>query len=184
MSNRATELLAVFNGSELSGQYGIQLMPEFGGWMVEAVPKEPYKSTIDADELLSCEEKLQERRKVLEEFFKQYDISIMSLSQAPGLGTKDHIEIRDEAIIEKAKSLEGDLSSLNQFSTSRFVFDVTCNPHPRFGGVAQSIRERRGKKVDIRVPIYQDEHTNLTEATEDEPYPGFIYMDAMHFGMG
>jgi glutamate--cysteine ligase catalytic subunit len=72
----------------------------------------------------------------------------------------------------------------NVHSTSRFVFDVTCNPHPRFGGVCQSIRERRGKKVDIRVPIYQDKNTNLTEATEDEPYPGFIYMDAMHFGMG
>jgi glutamate--cysteine ligase catalytic subunit len=22
------------------------------------------------------------------------------------------------------------------------------------------------------------------DATDDEPYPGFIYMDAMHFGMG
>lgn len=83
LSNRATELLAVFNGSELSDQYGIQLLPEFGGWMVEAVPKAPYTSTIDADELLSCEAKLLERRKALEEFFAKYDISIMSLSQAP-----------------------------------------------------------------------------------------------------
>jgi hypothetical protein len=33
-------------------------MPEFGGWMVEAVPKEPYRSIIDAEELLSCEGKL------------------------------------------------------------------------------------------------------------------------------
>jgi glutamate--cysteine ligase catalytic subunit len=24
----------------------------------------------------------------------------------------------------------------------------------------------------------------MTEASDDEPYPGFIYMDAMHFGMG
>lgn len=24
----------------------------------------------------------------------------------------------------------------------------------------------------------------MTEATDDEPYPGQIYMDAMHFGMG
>ena len=34
------------------------------------------------------------------------------------------------------------------------------------------------------MPIYKDEKTNMTEATEDEPFPGFIYMDAMHFGMG
>jgi hypothetical protein len=93
LSNRATELLAVFNESEISEKFGIQLMPEFGGWMVEAVPRTPYSSTIEADELLSCEGKLQERRNVLEEFFKQYNISIMSLAQAPGLGTKDHIEL-------------------------------------------------------------------------------------------
>lgn len=34
------------------------LMPEFGGWMIEAVPSEPYSSTMDPDALLSCEDKL------------------------------------------------------------------------------------------------------------------------------
>jgi len=48
----------------------------------------------------------------------------------------------------------------------------------------KSIRERRGEKVKILVPLYQDEHTNMTSATEDEPYPGMIYMDSMGFGMG
>ena len=38
--------------------------------------------------------------------------------------------------------------------------------------------------MDIRVPIFKDERTNLTQATAKEPYPGQIYMDAMHFGMG
>jgi len=58
MSNRGLELIEVFNNSELSSENGIVLMPEFGGWMVEAVPKEPYTSIIDAGELLSCEIKL------------------------------------------------------------------------------------------------------------------------------
>lgn len=48
----------------------------------------------------------------------------------------------------------------------------------------KSIRERRGEKVKIIVPIYQDKNTNLISATTDEPYPGQIYMDSMHFGMG
>ena len=48
----------------------------------------------------------------------------------------------------------------------------------------RNIRARRGEKVDIRVPIYKDENTNFEEKTYDEPYPGMIYMDAMHFGMG
>jgi hypothetical protein len=80
LSNRATELLAVFNSDKEAELSDIQLMPEFGGWMVEAVPRTPYTSTIDADELLSCESKLDVRRKVLEEFFAKYDISVLSLS--------------------------------------------------------------------------------------------------------
>ena len=65
-----------------------------------------------------------------------------------------------------------------------FIPEKTCSPHPRFLGLAQSIYERRQKKVEIQVPIYRDENTNLTEATEREPFPGSIYMDSMHFGMG
>jgi hypothetical protein len=43
-------------------------MPEFGGWMIEAVPLKPYDSLIDAAELLSCEQKLHARREVLDEY--------------------------------------------------------------------------------------------------------------------
>lgn len=49
-------------------------MPEFGGWMVEAVPKSPYNSISDAQELLSCEEKLVNRRAVLDKFFKEHGL--------------------------------------------------------------------------------------------------------------
>jgi len=48
----------------------------------------------------------------------------------------------------------------------------------------KSIRERRTEKVQILVPLYKDKHSNMTIATEEEPFPGQIYMDAMHFGMG
>ena len=43
--------------------------------------------------------------------------------------------------------------------------------------------QRRGKKVEIKVPLFVDKKTNI-EKTDEEPYPGFIYMDAMAFGMG
>lgn len=56
LSNRGPELIKTFNESSLSGQSEIMLMPEFGGWMVEAVPSKPYNSIIH--DLLSCEEKL------------------------------------------------------------------------------------------------------------------------------
>lgn len=47
-----------------------------------------------------------------------------------------------------------------------------------------SIRQRRQEKVKILIPIYKDEKTNVQEPTYEEPYPGHIYMDSMHFGMG
>ena len=75
-------------------------------------------------------------------------------------------------------------SDENIYSKSDYVDDIIINSHPRFGTLTRNIRKRRGKKVDIRVPIYKDINTNLTEATEDEPYPGSIHMDAMGFGMG
>ena len=68
LSNRGPELIQVFNSSKVAANTDIMLMPEFGGWMIEAVPSKPYDSIIDAAELLSCEEKLYKRREVLDEF--------------------------------------------------------------------------------------------------------------------
>jgi len=48
----------------------------------------------------------------------------------------------------------------------------------------KSIREHRGSKVEIRIPLYPDVNTNMTEPTDEEPFPGEIYMDSMAFGMG
>ena len=93
LSNRGPELIKKFNESPLVAQSQVMLMPEFGGWMVEAVPTKPYGSLIDAAELLSCEQKLMKRRIVLEEFFKEYGLSITSFSNAPTLGTPNHIHI-------------------------------------------------------------------------------------------
>ena len=129
-------------------------MPEFGGWMIEAVPMKPYDSIIDAAELLSCEEKLEKRREVLDEFCKSYGIQIVSLPNAPSLGTINHIVIEDEELAKQVKDNQSDLSVINEASRSKFVIDKTINSHPRFAGLVKSIRERRGSKVDIRVPIY------------------------------
>ena len=71
-------------------------MPEFGGWMVEAVPLKPYNSLIDPAVLLSCEEKLLKRRQVLEEFFKDHGLYFVSMTNVPALGTKNHIQLDEE----------------------------------------------------------------------------------------
>ena len=58
LSNRGPELIDTFNSSELAKGSGLVLLPEFGGWMCEAVPNEPYSSISDPDVLLSCHKKL------------------------------------------------------------------------------------------------------------------------------
>jgi glutamate--cysteine ligase catalytic subunit len=45
------------------------------------------------------------------------------------------------------------------FSESAFVPDGCINPHPRFGTLVRNIRTRRGRKVAIRVPLFQDRLT-------------------------
>jgi hypothetical protein len=68
----------------------------------------------------------------------------------------------------------------NPYSQSVYIDDVIINTHPRFGTLTKNIRTRRGSKVDIKIPMLIDEKTN----TEEGPYPGYIHMDAMAFGMG
>ena len=40
---------------------GFKLLPEFGNWMIEAVPSFPYKNYADPNNLLSCFEKISTR---------------------------------------------------------------------------------------------------------------------------
>ena len=84
---------------------------------------------------------------------------------------------------EEQKADDKKKKNNNYASQSIFVSDEIINSHPRFPALTKNIRDRRGEKVNIRVPLFIDEKTN-TEVTEEEPYPGFIYMDAMAFGMG
>jgi hypothetical protein len=76
------------------------------------------------------------------------------------LGCKDHIEILDQELAEDLKQNQENFSTRNKFSQSEFAIDGTENPHPRFPGLMKSIRERRGEKVKILVPMYHDVYTS------------------------
>ncbi|KAI1270164.1 glutamate-cysteine ligase-domain-containing protein [Xylariaceae sp. FL1019] len=85
---------------------------------------------------------------------------------------------------------------------SQFVPDEIANPHIRFPTLAANIRWRRGKKVQVNVPVFHDEKTSnpwkdptvnydLHNWPEDDDVrtkgaapDNFIHMDAMAFGMG
>ncbi|XP_050448833.1 glutamate--cysteine ligase catalytic subunit isoform X2 [Cataglyphis hispanica] len=81
-------------------------------------------------------------------------------------------------------------------SKSLFFPDEAIYPgHPRFKTLTRNIRERRGEKVAINIPIYRDKNMpllfreDLTNKGDDgssskASKDNHIYMDAMGFGMG
>jgi hypothetical protein len=123
LSNRGPELIDLFNTSELAKSAGFVLMPEYGGWQVEAVPSEPYMSIIDPKILLSCEEKLIIRRKIMEEFCRPYNITPLSISNCMMNGTKGGIYIEDEVLRGYVDANAGKLETINNFTLSKFSID-------------------------------------------------------------
>lgn len=84
---------------------------------------------------------------------------------------------------------------------SQFVPDEIANPHIRFPTLAANIRSRRGRKVELNVPVFKDRNTpspfkdpsvnyDLHIWPEDDDVRNgaakddHVYMDAMAFGMG
>lgn len=84
---------------------------------------------------------------------------------------------------------------------SQFLPDEIANPHIRFPTLAANIRWRRGRKVELNVPVFRDAATpwpfhdptvnyDLHTWPEDDDvrqgaaHDNSIYMDAMAFGMG
>jgi hypothetical protein len=71
------------------------------------------------------------------------------MSNVMHLGTSHAIYLEDENLRNYTAENMGNLESVNNFTESKFTIDKTINPHPRFGFIAQCIRERRNEKVNI-----------------------------------
>ena len=74
LSARGPELIKEFNSRSDEYKQDVVLMPEFGCWMVEAVPTKPYNTLLDAHDLLTVEDKLEHRRSTLDKFFSEYGL--------------------------------------------------------------------------------------------------------------
>jgi glutamate--cysteine ligase catalytic subunit len=67
LGNDALNLLTEFNSGE---NHEVHLHPEFGNWMIEAVPAEPYTSISLPDVILSCWGKMAKRKEGIRKFLK------------------------------------------------------------------------------------------------------------------
>ncbi|KAI9795989.1 MAG: Zn finger-containing GTPase- Activating Protein for ARF [Piccolia ochrophora] len=159
--------------------------PEFGRFMLEATPGKPWG--IGLKDLLDVEPNMRWRRCIAKEHMKsnEYPITLTTfpLLGSPGTFTSPYYPPSGDRL------------------RSQFVPDEIANPHIRFPTLAANIRARRGRKVEINVPVFRDVKTpwpfkdptvnyDLHKYPEDDDVrngaakENCIYMDAMGFGMG
>jgi glutamate--cysteine ligase catalytic subunit len=155
--------------------------PEYGSFMIEGTPGQPY----DGDPLVfirQVEANMTERRRVAESRLPA-DTHALTLVNFPLMGL-------GEFTLPPA-------APNGPVATSLFTPDDVINHHRRFSTLTRNIRERRGSRVDIRVPLFRDVHTVAYPVHPDKrdsevaghqsphwPEPYSIYMDSMAFGMG
>ncbi|RYP61172.1 hypothetical protein DL770_009840 [Monosporascus sp. CRB-9-2] len=159
--------------------------PEFGRFMLEATPGKPWG--IDFKELLNVEPDMKLRRKIAKDHMNSNEYPI-TMTTFPRLGVPG--VFTDPYYPPSGPKLR-----------SQFVPDEIANPHIRFPTLAANIRWRRGRKVQVNVPVFFDENTpkpwkdpsvnyDLHNWPEDDDVrngaapDNFIHMDAMAFGMG
>lgn len=116
--------------------------PEYGSFMVESTPLEPY--TLTPASLKSVGENIKRRYELidLEAPPNTFGLTFVTF---PLMGVGDFV-LSDKKDSPHSKSL--------------FVPDICINQtHPRFVNLTENIRLRRGRKVCIQAPLYIDENT-------------------------
>ncbi|WRT68069.1 uncharacterized protein IL334_005044 [Kwoniella shivajii] len=157
--------------------------PEYGRYMLESTPGFPFSGTPSS--LVSVESDMRFRRQIIRSHLKDHELPI-TITAWPRLGVSNEFFTDPETKPDSEKSS----------SKSEYVGELLTNPHARFPTLTANIRQRRGSKVDIRVPLFIDKQTILPDglkapisngiSTPAKPLPGtpYIHMDAMAFGMG
>lgn len=147
LSLRGKEIMDELNAKEAAsgdGQEGCTWVPEYGAFMVEATPDRPYSGfTTD---LLRVERNMRLRRRRMLTVLHEDEIA-PTISTFPRLGAQG-----DDGSVPPVP-VGGPVTN------SAYIGDGIINPHPRFGTLTSNIRQRRGEKVNIRVPLYRDVHT-------------------------
>ena len=124
--------------------------PEYGRYMIESTPGKPFG--VSARELLGVEDSMLMRRALARLHLKPHEVP-MSIASFPRLG------VSDTPFTDPVYSAPG------RASHSLFLPDEITNQHVRFPTLTANIRERRGSKVRINVPV---SYTHLTLPTNRE----------------
>jgi glutamate--cysteine ligase catalytic subunit len=149
LSLRADEIETYLNAKEqdfiTSGgrsEDACHWVPEYGSWMIEATPGRPYAGFTQ--DILRVESNLRMRRARLHRALHE-DEMLATICAFPLMGV--------------GQFTSPDASPNGPNMSSKWVPDSCTSHYPRFQTLTRNIRERRGEKIDIRVPIYIDKKT-------------------------
>ncbi|OMJ79404.1 hypothetical protein SteCoe_20557 [Stentor coeruleus] len=164
----AENAIKIINGAENQIQGILSCHMEYGAWMIECVPKNPY--TENLEELLSVRAKLELSRKKMLTIFNDLNSNVfpITLPCFPFMGIGDYFYPKNSE------------NTGNSVSSSIYLDDDIICPHPRFSTLTKNIIARRGRPLEMYAPLFIDEFTS----NENEPKPGLIHMDASGFGIG
>lgn len=152
--------------------------PEYASYMLEGTPGQPLGGCMRHFNRIEANMRLR-REEVLK--LLQSDEAVLSMTCFPRVGCPEFTFPSYTP------------STTTGASHSLFFPQEAINVHPRYSTLTRNIRERRGHKVAINVPILKDANTpspfietfsNDDGEASKAAKPDHIYMDAMGFGMG
>ncbi|KAL8434551.1 hypothetical protein Efla_000067 [Eimeria flavescens] len=156
MQRREAEWRAEHQGA-LEPYDGALWQPEYASYMIEALPGRA--ADLTCENLGRIEHSLRSRRRKLLSWLGPH-IYPLFLTAFPLLGV-DVLPAEDGLLLQAAagsfSSPPSPADPLHSKSKSIFVGDKVINTHPRFGSLTANIRRRRGRKVEILIPLYLDE---------------------------
>jgi len=191
LSLNAAKVLGDLQEDEILKQnYQASWKPEYAKYMIEGTPGLPYGSRLE--DLLKVENNMKLRRQLIREKLGKNDI-VVSITAFPTLGAPDFLypnyyhpnpdpklislspeifkKINDTKF-EDQYTLEEILNNIKpSCSQSLFIPDQAITDHARFPTLTANIRQRRGSKVAINLPVYKD---HLTPQPFREPVPESI----------
>lgn len=174
VSLRAQEMLAVLNEKEAADPQGVKSLwrPEYGAYMIEGTPGKPYGGLLAHFNVV--EANMRYRRLEVAEMLPQGE-HVMSITNFPRLGCPNFT-------FPPAKPTPEDETCAAR--SLYFPDDAIFPGHPRFKTLTRNIRQRRGEKVSINLPVFKDKNTVIPVEGSLPDKPDYVHMDAMGFGMG
>ncbi|VVC45915.1 Hypothetical protein CINCED_3A009299 [Cinara cedri] len=179
----AQEVLDQLNEKEANDPDNVKSLwrPEYGAYMIEGTPGKPYGGLLAHFNIV--EANMRYRREEAQRLLGPDEV-LMTITNFPRLGCPEFTWPVDEPTPKAG------------VSRSLFIPDSAIfNGHPRFATLTRNIRQRRGERVAINIPIFIDKNTQIPFKEDlisvggdtdsiNAALPNHVYMDAMAFGMG